>query len=157
MSADVQPATSEIVVRPAAVADAEACGRICYEGFRAISERHGFPPIYASVEAATGRVRAFLEHPAIFGVVANQGDGVVGFNFLSERDPIRAVGPIVVDPAAQGRGVGRRLMALVSRRCSTDRVFILKAGLVLCPGDNITNSSELREDVVGGFGPGEGT
>ena len=65
MSADGEPATSEIVVRPATVADAEACGRICYEGFRAISERHGFPPIYASVEAATGRVRAFLEHPAV--------------------------------------------------------------------------------------------
>lgn len=118
MSANGEPAMAGIVVRPAAVADAEACGRICYEGFRAISERHGFPPIYASVEAATGRVRAFLEHPAVFGVVAEHGDGVVGFNFLSERDSIRAVGPIVVDPAAQGRGIGRRLMAAVLDRAA---------------------------------------
>jgi putative DNA primase/helicase len=29
--------------------------------------------------------------------------------------------------------------------------------LVLCPRDNVTNSSELCEDVVGGCGPGEGT
>ena len=43
---------------------------------------------------------------------------ILGFNFLSERDPIRAVGPIVVDPAAEGRGVGRRLMAAVLDRAA---------------------------------------
>ena len=29
-------------------ADAEACGRICYDAFRAIAERHGFPPDFPS-------------------------------------------------------------------------------------------------------------
>jgi GNAT superfamily N-acetyltransferase len=119
MSTDEKSALTEAVVRPATVADAEACGRICYEGFKALNERHGFPPNYPSVEAATGRVRAFLEHPAVFGVVAaERGGRVLGFNFLSERDPIRAVGPIVVDPAAQGRGIGRQLMAAVLERAA---------------------------------------
>ena len=108
----------DLVLRPATVADAEACGRIAYEGFKALNERHGFPTNYPSVEAATARVRALLEHPAVFGVVAEGGGRVLGFNFLSERDPIRAVGPIVVDPAAQGRGVGRRLMAAVLERAA---------------------------------------
>jgi len=34
-----------IIIRPAIEADAEECGRICYEGFRAVNERHGFPAI----------------------------------------------------------------------------------------------------------------
>jgi GNAT superfamily N-acetyltransferase len=108
----------QIAIRPARDADAEACGRICYEGFRAINERHGFSPIFPSVEAATRRVGAFIRHPAVFGVVAASGDGgrIVGFNFLSERDPIRAVGPIVIDPAVQGHGIGRRLMEAVLER-----------------------------------------
>jgi GNAT superfamily N-acetyltransferase len=108
----------DIVIRPAAEADADACGRIGYEGFRAVNERHGFPAILPSVAAATRCVSAFIDHPSVFGVVAeSSADGrIVGFNFLSERDPIRAVGPIVIDPLAQGHGIGRRLMEAVLER-----------------------------------------
>jgi len=100
-------------------ADADECGRICYEGFRAVNERHGFTPIFPSVEAATRRVAAFIRHPSVFAVVAessNGGGSIVGFNFLSERDPIRAIGPIVIDPAVQAHGIGRRLMEAVLER-----------------------------------------
>ena len=62
-------------MRPATAADAEACGRIGYEGFKALNERHGFPTNYPSVEAATARVRAFLGHPAIYGIVAAERGG----------------------------------------------------------------------------------
>ena len=107
----------DIAIRLATDNDAGACGRICYEGFRTVSERYGFPPTFPSVEVATQRVGGFIRHPSVFGVVAEAGDGrIVGFNFLSERDPIRAVGPIVIDPAAQGHGVGRRLMEAVLER-----------------------------------------
>ena len=107
----------DIAIRPATDNDASACGRICYEGFRTVAERHGFPPTFPSVEVATQRVRSFIRHPAVFGVVAEASDGrIVGFNFLSERDPIRAVGPIVIDPDAQGHGIGRRLMEAVLER-----------------------------------------
>jgi predicted N-acetyltransferase YhbS len=41
---------------------------------------------------------------------------IVGSNFLDERGPVRGVGPITVDPAAQGGGVGRRLMEAVLER-----------------------------------------
>jgi GNAT superfamily N-acetyltransferase len=101
--------------------DADACGRICYEGFRAVNERYGFPPLFPSVEAATQRVGGFIRHPSVFGVVAEADGRVVGFNFLSERDPIRAVGPIVIDPLTQGRGVGRQLMEAVLKRAHGSR------------------------------------
>ena len=33
-----------VEIRPAVSSDAEACGRISYEAFKGIRERHGFPP-----------------------------------------------------------------------------------------------------------------
>jgi GNAT superfamily N-acetyltransferase len=102
----------EIAIRPAMNADAEACGRICYEGFRIVTDRHGYPPVFASVEVATRRLAAFLANPSVFGLVAELRDErrIAGFNFLSERDPIRAIGPIAVDPRLHGYGIGRQLM-----------------------------------------------
>ena len=60
----------EITIRSATEADAQACGRICYEGFRAVTDRHGYPPVFASIEVATRRLAAFLANPSVFGLVA---------------------------------------------------------------------------------------
>jgi GNAT superfamily N-acetyltransferase len=93
-------------------------------------------------------VRAFLEHPTVFGVVAAEHNGrVLGFNFLSERDLIRAVGPTVVDPAAQGRGVGRRLMTAVLDRAADAPGVRLAQEAVKDPrpkGRGIQNSASWR-------------
>lgn len=105
-------------LRAATPSDAEACGRIIYEAFKALADHHGFPPDFPALEAATQLARSFISNPAIFGVVAEEGGRVVGSNFLSEADPIRGVGPITVDPSAQGSGVGRRLMNSVLERAN---------------------------------------
>src|SRR5262245_54513966 len=106
----------DITIRPATENDASACGRICYEGFRAITERHGFLPTFPSIEVATQRVGGLIRHQAVFGVVAETKSRIVGISFLHERDPVRAIGPIVIDPDAQGHGIGRRLMEAMLQR-----------------------------------------
>jgi len=52
----------------------------------------------------------------VWGVVAEVDGKIVGSNFLDERDPIRGVGPITVDPEGQNSGAGRRLMEAVIER-----------------------------------------
>ena len=104
-------------IRPAVAGDAEACGRVIHNAFKGIADAHGFPPDFPSAEAGTRLASTMIASPSAFGVVAESGDGrVVGCNFLAEGDPIRAVGPITVDPAFQGGGVGRRLMGAVLER-----------------------------------------
>jgi predicted N-acetyltransferase YhbS len=105
-----------IEVRTARPADAEACGRIAYDAFEGVAERHGFRPDFPSREVAIDALGAWIAHPAIFGVVAERNGRVVGSNFLDERDAVRGVGPVTVSPAAQGHGVGRRLMEAVLGR-----------------------------------------
>jgi predicted N-acetyltransferase YhbS len=105
-------------IRAATPSDAEVCGRIIYEAFQDIAGRHGFSPDFPAVEAGTRLAQSFIAHPKVFGVVAEKDGRVVGSNFLMERDVIRGVGPITVDPHAQGGGIGRRLMEAVLERGS---------------------------------------
>lgn len=103
-------------IRPITPADVEACGRIVYEAFKSIADRHNFRPDFPSETLATEFVHAFVESPSVFGVVAERDGHVVGSNFLAEQDEIRAVGPITIDPEAQAAGIGRRLMEAVVER-----------------------------------------
>ncbi len=106
----------DVLIRPATPADAETCGRILYEAFKGIAEYHQFPAEYTSARASTALATFFIRHAAVFSVVAEKDGQVIGVNFLDERDAIRGLGPVAVDPASQERGVGRRLMQAVIER-----------------------------------------
>lgn len=96
--------------------DVEPCGRICYEAFRVISEKHNFRKDFPVREAAIELMRMLHENPGAFNVVAESDGKVIGSNHLAEFDAIRAVGPITVDPGAQAKGAGRMLMEAVIER-----------------------------------------
>ena len=92
-------------------ADASECGQVCFEAFKAIADRHAFPRDFPSPEAASSVLSFLLSHPKFHSTVAEHEGRIVGSNFLDERcSTIAGVGPISVDPSAQGKGVGRRLM-----------------------------------------------
>jgi predicted N-acetyltransferase YhbS len=105
-----------ITIRPAVAADVESCGRIIYEAFKGVADRHGFPPHFSNMEVAIQRAAFCLRHLSIFAVIAESDGRIIGSNFLDERDPIRGLGPVTVDPHVQVRGVGRRLMEAVLER-----------------------------------------
>ncbi len=121
-TASARRRTGVVVVRPGRAEDAEGCGRVCYEAFAALGERHGFPPDFPAPEVATGLLSMLLAHPGFYAVVAELEGRVVGSNFLDERSAIAGVGPITVDPEAQDAGVGRRLMEAVLER-ARERAF----------------------------------
>ena len=102
-----------IRIRPMNQEDVETCGRICYEAFKNIAGSHHFRPDFPAPEATIQLTQAFCASPHIFSVVAESDGKIVGANHLWEYDPIRAVGPITVDPSAQAKGAGRKLMEAV--------------------------------------------
>lgn len=108
----------DVVLRTGKPEDAEACGTICYEAFKAISEAHGFPPDFPSPAVAIDFLSFILSHPGFHAIVAEQGGRILGSNFVDLRNPIAGIGPITVDPKAQNDGLGRRLMEAAHRRVS---------------------------------------
>jgi GNAT superfamily N-acetyltransferase len=107
---------SQVELRPIEAGDRDDAARIVYEAFAVIHDRHRFARDFPTLDAAVELTTNFIAHPSIFGVVAEIDGRIVGSNFLDERGPVRGVGPITVDPAGQGRGVGRALMRAVLDR-----------------------------------------
>jgi predicted N-acetyltransferase YhbS len=121
-----------IELRRGAPDDSVKCGRICFEAFKSLAERHGFPPDFPSPEIASGLLSMLLQHPGFYAVVALDGGEIVGSNFTDERSEIVGIGPITVGPATQKRGVGRFLMEHVLDRSAARRapgVRLVQAGL----------------------------
>ncbi len=101
MSLELVPAKNEHV---------SELGRIAYEAFKDISDRHHFPSDFAS--AAFGRMLLgmLVQSENYFGVAALWSGQPAGSNFLLTSDAVGGLGPITVEVSLQGQGVGRALM-----------------------------------------------
>ncbi len=109
------------VIRPATTADAEACGRICFDAFVTLASKHNFPPDFPNSVVTTQILSSMFSHPSFFCVVAEQDKKIIGSNCLDERTAIAGVGPITIDPGTQNRSVGRQLMQAVMTRAKEKR------------------------------------
>ncbi|WP_414561953.1 MULTISPECIES: GNAT family N-acetyltransferase [unclassified Anabaena] len=113
---------SSVMLRAGRPNDALPCGTILYEGLRVVAEQHGFLLDFPSAEFGADIFTELLANPTVYSVVAEAEDGrVIGSNCLWEGDTIAGIGPTTVDPAAQNRSVGRRLMEHILQRAHEHR------------------------------------
>ena len=97
-------------LRQARAEDVPELGRICYEAFKDLSDRHGFPSDFSTIEFAQQVVGLFVAQEQVYSVGAFNGDAPAGSNYLNMWGDVAGIGPISVDIAAQGGGIGRQLM-----------------------------------------------
>jgi GNAT superfamily N-acetyltransferase len=106
-------------------------GRICFEAFEDLPDRHGFPPDTPSVAAARQAIDMLVPREDFYGVAALADGEPVGSNFLMLMNQVAAVGPITVDLAYQAQGVGLALMRDVidyARHHGIERVRLVQDG-----------------------------
>lgn len=87
--------------------------RICHLAFDTLHQRHAVHRDVPSEDVGHLIIGGVLHRPDYAGVVALDGDRILGSNFLLFADDVCGVGPITVDPTVQTRGVGRLLMQWV--------------------------------------------
>jgi ribosomal protein S18 acetylase RimI-like enzyme len=97
-------------LRQARAEDIPELGRICYEAFKDLSDRHGFPTDFATLEFAQQVVGMLVSQEQVHSIAAYDGDTAKGSNFINMWGDVASIGPISVDIAAQGEGLGRQLM-----------------------------------------------
>jgi len=99
-----------IDLRPVRPEDVPELGRICYEAFQDISDRHGFASDFATVEFAQLVVGMLVQREDVYSLGVFDGDAPKGSNYINMWGDVVGLGPISVDLAAQGQGIGRMLM-----------------------------------------------
>ena len=113
-------------IRPLAVDDLVRVGSILFHAFNDVFTAHGHPPPVPSLQAGISLARAYFEYEAEGGWVALRGTEIVGSAFTHERGTTAGIGPVTVDPACQGQGIGRALMHRlleVLAECPSVRLF----------------------------------
>ena len=108
-------------LRPGVIEDANEIGKIIFEAFSGIADKHGFPREFPTIDVGINVATFFLSNPGFYAVVAEDMNKTncktVGSNFLDERSSLVAgVGPITIDPNSQDKGIGRKLMINVMER-----------------------------------------
>lgn len=88
-------------------------GKVCFDAFREVHDRHGFPRDLPDLESAMRMVSLMRGLDRVYAVAAEDNGRVVGSNFLLISDGVGGVGPISIHPEWQGNGIGRRLMKAV--------------------------------------------
>lgn len=111
-------------LRPGVIDDAKEIGKIIYEAFSGIADKHGFTREFPTIDIGINVATFFLSNPGFYSVVAEDtnrtSNKIVGSNFLDERSALVAgVGPITIDPKSQDKGVGRQLMINVMERAKS--------------------------------------
>jgi predicted N-acetyltransferase YhbS len=120
-----------LIIRSIRQDDAEMCGKIGFQAHKAISSAHGYPSEQPSLEFAVGMIRTLLANPNSWGALAERDGQILGSIFLHlfPASPVAAIGPLTVDPSAQG-GVGRALMEASlteARNRSYDQVRLVQS------------------------------
>lgn len=159
-----------LIIRSIRQDDAEMCGKIGFQAHKAISSAHGYPSEQPSLEFAVGMISTLLANPNSWGTLAERDGQILGSIFLHlfPASPVAAIGPLTVDPSAQG-GVGRALMEASlteARKRSYDQVrlvqspshlrsfvlytkcgFILREPLFLMSGNPVPSIVGKKHDV----------
>ncbi|MCI0856880.1 MAG: GNAT family N-acetyltransferase [Chloroflexi bacterium] len=99
-----------VEIRQLHAEDVPELGRICYEAFKDLSDRHGFPTDFASIEFAQQIVGLLVVQEHVYSIGAYDGTTAKGSNFINMWGDVAGIGPVSVDLAAQGEGIGRKLM-----------------------------------------------
>lgn len=99
-----------VTLRRVEPADVAAVGDLCFVAFHDVALRHGQVPVFASPAVARAHLETLRALDPAGGILCEWAGRPIGVAWVRARGSVATLGPIAVEPGAQGRGVGRRLI-----------------------------------------------
>lgn len=99
-----------VTVRAATERDADRAGDINFHAFLHVALVNGQTPTVTTPGDSRGYIKHLLSLDPLSGLVAEVDGEIMGVAWVHPRGPIATIGPIAVDPAMQGRGIGSQLL-----------------------------------------------
>jgi ribosomal protein S18 acetylase RimI-like enzyme len=113
-------------VRPMIREDFPRVAVIFREAFNELYARRGFGQVVPDASVGIAIAAAYQTLDPEGCLVATSRGEIVGSGFLHPRGRTAGIGPVTVDPAAQGRGAGHALVAELCRRADAAGVRSLR-------------------------------
>ena len=109
---DEKAASLAPIIRPVRIEDVQAAAAAAFAAHSALASRTGHPSEHPTPAFSSGLMNFKVKDPNATGFVAEHAGGLVGSVFLNRfpSTPVAAIGPLTVDPAAEGCGAGRMLL-----------------------------------------------
>ncbi len=104
--------SDRVSIRPIGEHDIEAAARAAFAAHSALAARQTHPSEHPSPAFSASLLNIKIKDSNVFGFVAEQNGKAVGSVFLNRfpSSPIAAIGPLTVDPEAEGNGAGSALL-----------------------------------------------
>ena len=116
----------EIKLLTAELAHVDELGRILFEAYKDVSDRHHFPPTVRSVGTSRQSISAMLRNPDVYGVTAVLDGDIVGGAFVTISDEVAGIAPVCVDVTFQGHGIGRSMLKRLLEYASAHGFFSIR-------------------------------
>lgn len=102
--------SDKVRIRRPRATDARELGDVIFSAFAAVAKEFSYRSTFPEIDAGVREAERLLASRRYFGYVAVELDRLVGAAFGMDGNEVSGIGPIVVRPDRQGRGIGRRLM-----------------------------------------------
>jgi GNAT superfamily N-acetyltransferase len=118
---------AETLVRALGPDDLADAGRIIYRAFSRSFRRYGYAEPIADTRSGIGLATAVFASDPTGALLLEAGGGrPIGVGFFQASSSDAFIGPIAIDPEAQGRGYGKRLLKEILDRVPTRRARLLQ-------------------------------
>jgi ribosomal protein S18 acetylase RimI-like enzyme len=99
-----------LAIRPAEARDVDAAGELNFIAFYRTALEHGLAPGVTTPAESRRYIRHLLDFDPLGGLIAEENGELVGVAWIHPRGAVATIGPVAVDPRAQGQGIGRKLV-----------------------------------------------